>query len=79
MANTICRINTHKRVENGEKDGKVLYNLMNKIVSDKTMEHLRNRIGVRLVSNKKDHLKSTSKPTHISQKKNIGQWFNHDT
>ena len=34
-------------------------------VYDKTMENLRKRIKVRLVNNKKDFLKYTSKPTHI--------------
>ena len=51
---------THKkRIEaekNGDKDGKVLYKLK------KTMENLRNAIDVRLVNNKKDYLKRTSKP-----------------
>ena len=34
----------------------------------KKMENLRNRINVKLVSNKKDCLKWTSKPSHISHK-----------
>ena len=33
----------------------------------KTMETLRNRIYVKLVSNKKGHLKWTSKPSYMSQ------------
>ena len=32
------------------------------------MENLRNRIDVKLVSNKKDYLKWTSKPSYMSQK-----------
>ena len=32
------------------------------------MEHLRNRIGGRLVNNKKYYLKYTSKPSYMSQK-----------
>ena len=32
------------------------------------MENLRNRIDVRLVNNKKYHLKCTSKPRYMSQK-----------
>ena len=32
------------------------------------MENLRNRINVKLVSNKKHYLKSTSKPSYMSHK-----------
>ena len=49
--------NTQKRIEAGknlDKDGKALYNLMNNSVYGKTMEDFRNRIDVKLVSNKKD-------------------------
>ena len=41
----------------GDKYGKGSYNLMNNAVYGKTMENLRKRIGMRLVSNKKDYLK----------------------
>ena len=55
---------THKkRIEgekNGDKDGKAL--------SKKTIENLRNRIDVRLLSNEKDYLKCTSKPSYMSHK-----------
>ena len=40
---------------------------MNNAVYRKTMENL-NRIDVKLVRNKKDHLKWTSKPSYISHK-----------
>ena len=46
-----------KRIEaekNGDKDGKTLYKLMNNAVYGKTIENLKIRIDVRLVSNKKD-------------------------
>ena len=49
--------NTQKGMEaeiNEDKDGKALYKLMNNSVYGKTKENLRNRIDVRLVSNKKD-------------------------
>ena len=36
---------------------------MNKVVYGKTMRNLGNRIDLKLVSNKKDYLKCTSKPS----------------
>ena len=63
---------THKkRIEaekNGGKDGKELYKLMSNAVYGKTMENLRNKIDVKLVSNKKYYLKWTSKPSYMSHK-----------
>ena len=41
---------------------------MNNAVFGKTMENLRNRIDVKLVSNKNDCLKWTSKPSYMSHK-----------
>ena len=60
MGTTICWIqHSHKRIEtekNGGKDGKALYELMNNWKPmgqyDKPMGNLRNRINVKLVSNK---------------------------
>ena len=43
--------------KNEDKDGKALHKLMNNAVYDKTMENLRNRINLKLVSNKKTYLK----------------------
>ena len=40
---------------------------MNKVVHDKTMENLRNKIDVKLVSNQKDYMKWTAKPSYMSQ------------
>ena len=48
--------NTQRRIEaekNADKDVKVLHKLMSNAVYGKTMENLRNRIHVKLVSNKK--------------------------
>ena len=63
--------NTQKRIEaekNGDKDGKALYKLMKNTVYEKAMENLRNRINVKLLSNKKNYLKWTFKPSYMSHK-----------
>ena len=62
---------TQKRIEaekNGDKDGKALHKFMNNAAYGKTMENLRNRINLKLVSNKKDYLKWTSKPSYMLHK-----------
>ena len=48
-----------------EKD---FFKLMINSVYGKTMENLQKRINVRLVNNKKDFFKYTSRPTYISLK-----------
>ena len=48
--------NTQKRKEagkNGDKDGKALYKLMSNTLYGKTMENLKTRIDIKLISNKK--------------------------
>ena len=69
MAKTICWIQHQKRIKaekNGDKDWKALHKLMNNAVLGKTMENLRNKIDVKLVSNKN----KTSKQSCMSYKSN---------
>ena len=50
------KFNTQKSIEaekNGDKDGKVLYKLINNTVNGKITKNLRKRIDVKLVNNKK--------------------------
>ena len=51
------QFNTKKRIEaeeNGDKNGKALYKLVDSSMYRETMESLRNKINVKLVSKKKD-------------------------
>ena len=54
--------------KNNDKDGKELYKLMNNAIYIKTIENMRNRINLKLVNNKKDYSKKTSKQSYMSQK-----------
>ena len=54
--------------KDGDKDGKALWKFMNNAVCHKKMENLRNRIDVRLISNKKDNMKWISKPSYMLRK-----------
>ena len=59
---------TQKRMEaeiNNDKDVKALYKLVNNAIYIKTMENLRSRINIKLVNNRKDCLKYTSKPSYM--------------
>ena len=52
-------LNTQKRIaakKIEDKDGKTSYKLMNNAGYDETIQNLRNRINVKLVSNEKDYL-----------------------
>ena len=70
MVKQYVEFNTKKNQpeNNGDKNGKVLYKLMNNAVYGKAMENVRNRIDVKLVSNKKDYLKWAYKPSYMSHK-----------
>ena len=61
MTKTMCWINKSRKNEN--KDRIALYKLMNNAVNGKTMKNLRNRIDSSLISNEKDYLKWTLKPS----------------
>ena len=60
--------NTKKRMNAANDFEKDIFKLMINSVYGKTMENLRKIINVRLVYNKKDFLKYTSRPTYITHK-----------
>ena len=60
--------NTEKRKNAANCFEKDSFKLMINSVYGKTMENLRKRIKVRIVTNEKDFLKYTSKPTYITHK-----------
>ena len=55
--------------KNDDKDGKAFYKVMNKTVYGKTIKNFRNKVDVRMVNNKKDYFRWTSKPTYATQER----------
>ena len=53
--------------KNDDKDGKAFYKVMNKTVYGKTIKNFRNKVNVRMVSNKKHYFRWTSKLTYVTQ------------
>ena len=59
--------NTKKKIAANSFE-KYFFKLMINSDYGKTMQNLRKRINVRLVNNKKDFFKYTSRPTHVTHK-----------
>ena len=60
--------NTKKRKQASNSFEKDFFKLVNLSVCGKTMETLKNRVGVRIVANVKDYQKLVNRPTFVSQK-----------
>ena len=57
--------NVDKRNESTNESDQKFFKLMTNAVYGKTMENMRKRIKIRIVTNEKDNIKYTSKPTCV--------------
>ena len=57
--------NTKKRTKSNKKPDKNFFKSVNNAVYGKTMENMRKRLKIRIIKNKKDFIKYTSKPTCV--------------
>ena len=60
--------NIQKRKKSINESDKTFFKLMNNAIYGKTMENMRKRIKIRVVSNSQDLIKYTSRPTYVNQK-----------
>ena len=58
--------NTQRRKEATNEVDKTLFKLLNNVVYGKTMETMRKIIKIRIIKNRKDFIKYTSRPTYIN-------------
>ena len=57
---------TQKRKEANNEAHKTLFKLLNNAVYGKTMQNMRKRIKIRIITNEKDFIKYASRPTYIN-------------
>ena len=58
--------NIQKRKKSINESDKTFFKLMNNAIYGKTMENMRKRIKIRVVSNSQDLIKYTSRPTCVN-------------
>ena len=61
--------NTQKRKEATNEADKNLFKLLINAVYGKTIENMRKRMKIRIITNEKDFIKYASRPTYINHKK----------